>query len=55
MFLVRHAKSSRDDPSSGVIADMPTCALAEFGYDTKAWSDVGGIAPTKLDRDAPKS
>ena len=39
---------------SGEIPDMPTCAVAEFRYDTKAWRDVGGIAPWKSMLDAPK-
>lgn len=39
---------------SGETCDMPTCALAEFRYDTKAWRDVGGgIAPSKVTLDAP--
>jgi phosphohistidine phosphatase len=39
---------------SSRIADMPTCAVAEFRYDTKAWSDVGQTAPVKASLDTPK-
>lgn len=38
----------------GETCDLPTCALAEFRYETKAWCDVGGsIAPSKVTLDAP--
>jgi phosphohistidine phosphatase len=39
---------------SAEIGDMPTCAVAEFRFDTKAWSDVGEIAPAKVTLDEPK-
>jgi phosphohistidine phosphatase len=29
------------------IADMPTCAVAEFTFDTKSWSNVGAKEPAK--------
>lgn len=32
---------------SSEITDMPTCAVAEFRYDTKAWGDVGEIPHRK--------
>lgn len=35
--------------------EMPTCAVAEFRYDTKSWSDVGAIAPAKVTLDTPKT
>jgi len=39
---------------SSEIIDMPTCAVAEFRFDTKAWVDVGKIAPAKVKLDVPK-
>jgi phosphohistidine phosphatase len=39
---------------SDEIEDMPTCAVAEFRFDTKSWRDVGGIAPSQVTLDAPK-
>jgi phosphohistidine phosphatase len=39
---------------SDKIDDMPTCAVAEFRFDTKSWRDVGGIAPAKATLDSPK-
>src|SRR5262249_1777466 len=39
---------------SGDITDMPTCAVAEFRYDTKSWLDVGGITPSKVTLETPK-
>jgi len=39
---------------SSEIIDMPTCAVAEFRFDTKAWVDVQGIGPAKVKLDAPK-
>jgi len=39
--------------SSGIL-DMPTCAVAEFRFDTKAWADVGAVAPAMVKLDAPK-
>jgi phosphohistidine phosphatase len=33
---------------------MPTCAVAEFRFDTKVWSDVGKIEPTNVAVDRPK-
>ena len=39
---------------SSEIIDMPTCAVAEFNFDTKAWSDVGEVKPAKVIFDYPK-
>ena len=34
--------------------DMPTCAVAEFRFDAKAWAQVPEIGPAKVKLDAPK-
>lgn len=39
---------------SSEVIDMPTCAVAEFHFDAKAWADVGEVGPTKVKLDAPK-
>jgi phosphohistidine phosphatase len=39
---------------SSKINDMPTCAVAEFCFDTKAWSDVGDVEPSIAMLDEPK-
>lgn len=39
---------------SSKIIDMPTCAVAEFRYDTKAWRDVGEMMPSRVTLDTPK-
>ena len=39
---------------SSEIVDMPTSAVAEYDFDTKAWSDVGEIEPVKATLDYPK-
>jgi len=39
---------------SSQIIDMPTGAVAEFSFDTKAWSDVGEVEPAKAVLDYPK-
>jgi phosphohistidine phosphatase len=39
---------------SGEIVDMPTSAVAEFDFDTQAWSDVGAVEPAKAVLDCPK-
>ncbi|MCY0854846.1 SixA phosphatase family protein [Cupriavidus sp. D39] len=39
---------------SSTIIDMPTCAIAEFCFDAKAWADVAEIGPAKVRMDAPK-
>jgi phosphohistidine phosphatase len=39
---------------SSEIVDMPTSAVAEFRFDTKAWSDVGEVEPVKAVLDSPK-
>ena len=33
---------------SSTITDMPTCAVAEFAFDIKSWSDVDKRAPAKV-------
>ena len=38
---------------SSDIADMPTCAVAEFHFDTKKWSDVGNVEPAESALDDP--
>ncbi len=32
---------------SGKITDMPTCAVAEFAFDIKSWSNVGAQDPAR--------
>ena len=39
---------------SGEFIDMPTSTVAEFTFNTKAWSDVGEIKPAKVELDYPK-
>ena len=39
---------------SSDIADMPTCAIAEFRFDTKKWSDVGELDPAQATLDQPQ-
>lgn len=39
---------------SSTITDMPTCAIAEFCFDAKAWADVAEIGPAKVRMDTPK-
>jgi len=39
---------------SSDIVDMPTSAIVEFDFDTKAWSDVGERKPAKVVFDYPK-
>jgi phosphohistidine phosphatase len=39
---------------SSEIIDMPTSAVVEFDFDTKAWSDVGAVKPAKVVFDCPK-
>ena len=38
---------------SSEIVDMPTCAVAEFRFDTTKWSDVGTIEPVQSTLDQP--
>ncbi len=37
------------------IADMPTCAVAEFRFDTKKWPDVSNVEPAESGLDDPGS
>jgi phosphohistidine phosphatase len=39
---------------SGEINHMPTCAVAEFTFDAKSWSDIGKVRPAKVALDYPK-
>ena len=39
---------------SSKITDMPTCAVAEFSFDTKSWSNVGKQEPAKIMLHHPK-
>ena len=39
---------------SDQITEMPTCAVAEFGFDTKKWADVGNDPPVEVKLDSPK-
>jgi phosphohistidine phosphatase len=39
---------------SGEITDMPTCAIAEFTFNAKAWSNIGKATLEKVALDYPK-
>ena len=39
---------------SSKIIDMPTCAVAEFSFDTKSWSNIGKQEPAKVTLHHPK-
>ena len=39
---------------SSEIVDMPTSAVAEYNFDTKAWTDIGMVEPAKTVLDYPK-
>jgi phosphohistidine phosphatase len=39
---------------SSEITHMPTCAVAEFRFDVKSWSDLGKRRPTQVALDCPK-
>ena len=39
---------------SNDITDMPTCAVAEFDFDIKSWSEVGMQEPNKVRLYSPK-
>src|SRR5437870_11408803 len=39
---------------SSKITDMPTCAVAEFSFDSKSWSRIGKDNPVKVVLDTPK-
>jgi phosphohistidine phosphatase len=36
------------------ITHMPTCAVAEFTFDAKSWSNIGKAKPAKVALDYPK-
>ena len=40
---------------SSEIVDMPTSAVAEYHFDTKAWTDIGEVEPAKTVLDYPKN
>lgn len=39
---------------AGRFVALPTCAVAELGFDTKRWADIGAIAPKSVTIDTPK-
>jgi phosphohistidine phosphatase len=39
---------------SDAITGMPTCAVAEFAFATRTWSDLGALAPTKARLRVPR-
>ena len=39
---------------SGKITHMPTCAVAEFTFDAKSWSNIGKDKPATVALDYPK-
>ena len=39
---------------SSEITDMPTCAVAEFDFDIKSWSEVGVQEPSEVALYSPK-
>ena len=39
---------------SSEIARMPTCAVAEFTFDAKSWSNIGKAKPARVALDYPK-
>jgi phosphohistidine phosphatase len=39
---------------SSKIAHMPTCAVAEFTFVAKSWSNIGNAKPAKVALDYPK-
>ena len=38
---------------SGEAVDMPTCAVAQFAFDSPSWTNVGVLAPTRFTLDSP--
>jgi len=38
----------------GKRVDMPTCTVAEFGFDANVWSAIGETKPTEVVLDSPK-
>ncbi len=38
---------------SSQITHLPTCAIAEYTYDAKSWSDIGKVRPAKVALDHP--
>ena len=56
VMLVGHNPEMSDlaNRLASEITDMPTCAVAEFGFDVKSWSQVGRVLPDKVVFDSPK-
>lgn len=40
---------------AGEIADMPTCAVAEFAFAVPSWADIGEAEPRHVVFDSPRS
>ncbi len=57
VMLVGHNPAFTDlaHQLSSEITDMPTCAVAAFRFDTKAWADVGDVKPASVTLETPKS
>ena len=45
--LARHLSSE--------ITDLPTCAIAEFTFEAKSWSEIGKAKPVQVALDYPKA
>ncbi|MGO9445267.1 MAG: SixA phosphatase family protein [Thiobacillaceae bacterium] len=39
---------------SNEVTLMPTCAVAEFSFESKSWSTIGAVKPAKVVLDYPK-
>ncbi len=39
---------------SSEVTLMPTCAVAQFTFETKSWSTIGAVKPAKVALDYPK-
>lgn len=46
--------SSLAQQLSGRWTDLPTCAVAEFRFDTARWSEVGAVGPSAVTIETPK-
>lgn len=57
VMLVGHNPGLADlaQQFSSEMAHMPTCAIAEFAFDTKTWSGIGQIEPARTAFDSPKA
>ena len=54
LILVRHAKSSWDSPVSYTHLTLPTCSVAQFTFESKAWATIGSVKAEKVVLDYPK-